>query len=152
MSSLWTTSPRPRDVGSRDPTRSVCPAHSKSFARAPSWRLLEEGLVEERALVHFAFLLKHEEQVAHVDALDSRPMNHLQQNVVCIIILLRSVCLSVAVRSLQAAVHARSSREISQTVRIDCHSFHSRVRISARPSDSGQFIVDRQRPVEMAIT
>ena len=42
-------------------------------------------------------------------------------------ILIKSVC---AVRILQATVLAPSSREISQTVRIDCHSFLSRVRIS----------------------
>ena len=40
----------------------------------------------------------------------------------------------VAFRSLQVAVFARSSREISQTVRVDCRSFLSRVRISGRPS------------------
>ena len=38
--------------------------------------------------------------------------------------------MSVVVRSLQAAVLALSSREISQSVRIDHHSFPSRVRIS----------------------
>ena len=32
----------------------------------------------------------------------------------------------------QSAVLVRSSREIAQTVRIDCHSFLSRVRISVR--------------------
>ena len=46
---------------------------------------------------------------------------------------------SVAVRSLQAAVLARSSWEISQTVRIDCHS----VRISVRPS---KFCTDDKYP------
>ena len=50
------------------------------------------------------------------------------------IIILKSVCLSVVVRKLQVAILARSSREISQTVRIDCRSFLSRVRISVRPS------------------
>ena len=44
------------------------------------------------------------------------------------------MCLSVAVRSLHTAVLARSAREISQTVRIDCHSFLSRVHISVRPN------------------
>ena len=34
---------------------------------------------------------------------------------------------------LQVAIIARSSREMSQTVRIDRHSFLSRVRISVRP-------------------
>ena len=33
-----------------------------------------------------------------------------------------------------SAVLARLSRGISQTVRIDCHSYHSRIRISARRS------------------
>ena len=45
---------------------------------------------------------------------------------------------TVAVRSLQAAVLGRSSREISQTVRIDCHSFLSCVLISVWP---GRFFV-----------
>ena len=40
------------------------------------------------------------------------------------------VCLSLAVRHLQVAILVRSSREISQTVRIDCHSFIARGRIS----------------------
>ena len=40
------------------------------------------------------------------------------------------VCISVAVRKRQVAIIARLSREMSQTVRIDCHSFLSRVRIS----------------------
>ena len=35
------------------------------------------------------------------------------------------MCLSFVVRKLQVAIIARSSREISQTVRIDCHSFLS---------------------------
>ena len=35
------------------------------------------------------------------------------------IILLKSICLSVDVSKLQVAILARSSREISQTVRID---------------------------------
>ena len=39
---------------------------------------------------------------------------------------------SVAVRKLQVAILARSSREISQTARIDCRPFLSRVRISVR--------------------
>ena len=43
--------------------------------------------------------------------------------------------LSVAVRKLQVAILAQSSREISQTVCIDCHSFLSRVRISVGPSN-----------------
>ena len=42
---------------------------------------------------------------------------------------------SVAVRSVQAAVLARLSWEMSLTVRIDCHSFVLRVRISVRPSN-----------------
>ena len=50
------------------------------------------------------------------------------------IILRKSVGLTVAVRKLQIAFLARSSREVSQTVRIDGHSFFSRVRISVRPS------------------
>ena len=37
-----------------------------------------------------------------------------------------SVCLSVVVRKLQAAILARSSQEISETVSIDCYSFLSR--------------------------
>ena len=45
--------------------------------------------------------------------------------------------LSVTVRSLQAAILARSSREIPQTVLINCHSFRSRVRISVQPSKFG---------------
>ena len=40
---------------------------------------------------------------------------------------------SVAVRKLQIAILARSSREMSQTIRIDWHSLLSRVRISVRP-------------------
>ena len=47
------------------------------------------------------------------------------QQFIEIIILLKTVC-----RSLQAAVLARSSREIYQTVRIDFHSFLSCVRYS----------------------
>ena len=42
--------------------------------------------------------------------------------------------LSVAVRKLQVAILARSSQEISQTVRINRRSFLSRVRISVWPS------------------
>ena len=42
---------------------------------------------------------------------------------------------SVAVRKLQVAILARSSREMSQTVRIDWQHFLSRVRISVRPSN-----------------
>ena len=41
---------------------------------------------------------------------------------------------SVAVCSLQAVVHPRSSRDMSQTVHINSHFFLSRVRISVRPS------------------
>ena len=48
------------------------------------------------------------------------------------IILPKSVCLSVAIRSLQAAVTARSSREILKTVRIDCLSFLSHDGVSIR--------------------
>ena len=40
----------------------------------------------------------------------------------------------VAVRKLQVVIVARSFREISQTVHINCQSFLSRVRISVRPS------------------
>ena len=50
-------------------------------------------------------------------------------------LLFKSVCLSVAVRSLQVAILARSSQEISQTVRIDCHSFLSCVHVAVRPSN-----------------
>ena len=82
-----------------------------------------------------------------------------------------SVCLSVVVRKLQVAILARSSREMYQTVRIDCHSFLSWVRISVRlrkclyekntqklsrkPSSPASVqmnepavTVDRQRPVD----
>ena len=50
------------------------------------------------------------------------------------IFVFESVCLFVVVRKLQVAILARLSRDISQTVRIDCHSFISRVRISVQPS------------------
>ena len=53
------------------------------------------------------------------------------------------ICLSVAVRKLQITILAGSSREISQTVRIDCHSFLSRVRISVRPS---KFFIGKKYP------
>ena len=53
------------------------------------------------------------------------------------------ICLSVAVRKRQVAVLARSSREISQTVRIDCRSFLLRVRISVRPS---KFFIGKKYP------
>ena len=49
------------------------------------------------------------------------------------IILIKSACLSIS--KLQVAILARSSREMSQTVRIDYRSFLSRVRISVRPSN-----------------
>ena len=42
--------------------------------------------------------------------------------------------MSVAVYKVQGTFLAQSSREISQTVCIICHSFLSRVRISVRPS------------------
>ncbi len=50
------------------------------------------------------------------------------------IFVFESVCLFVVVRKLQVAILARLSRDISQTVRIDCHSFLSRVLISLRPT------------------
>ena len=43
------------------------------------------------------------------------------------------ICLSLFAK-LQVAILGRSSREMSQTVRINCRSFLSRVRISVRPS------------------
>ena len=78
-------------------------------------------------------------------------------------------CLYVAVRCVQVAVLVRSSREISQTVRIDCHSFLSGVRSSVLPSNNHCLIrgktkassktesprecsADLQRPVETAPT
>ena len=76
-----------------------------------------------------------------------------------------SVCMYVAVRKrkLNAAVLARSSREISQTVRIDCHSFLSLIGISGRRNTfvivgkpktraKNECSVDRQRHVETATT
>ena len=51
--------------------------------------------------------------------------------------------MSVAVHNQQAAFLARSSREISQTVRIDFHSFLSRVRISVWPS---KFCIGEKKP------
>ena len=62
-------------------------------------------------------------------------------------ILLKSACLSVVVRKLQAAILARSSREMSLTVCIDCHSFFSRVRISVRPS---KFFIGKKHPKTIA--
>ena len=67
-------------------------------------------------------------------------------------------CVRVDARKLQAAILAPSSREISQTVHIDCHSVLSHVRISVRPSNffyrrntsaKNECSVDRQRHVEM---
>ena len=62
----------------------------------------------------------------------------LKMNTIYTINLLKSICLSVClpvvVRQLQDAIIARSSRETSQTVRIDWHSFLSQVRIWVRPS------------------
>ena len=52
-----------------------------------------------------------------------------------------SLNMSVAVRKLQAEILARSSRKISRTVRINCHSFLSRVHISFRHS---KFFVDEK--------
>ena len=43
------------------------------------------------------------------------------------------MCLSVGVSKLQVAIFARSSREMYQTVRIDCKYILSRVRVSVRP-------------------
>ena len=48
-------------------------------------------------------------------------------------ILLKCVCLPVVVCELQVAILTQSSRDIYQTVRIDCHSFLSRVCIMVRP-------------------
>ena len=45
-----------------------------------------------------------------------------------------NVCLSLVVHKLHVAIIARSPRDMSQTVHIDCHSLLSRVRISVRPS------------------
>ena len=42
---------------------------------------------------------------------------------------------SVGVSKLQVAIHAQSSREMSQTVRIDWKHILSRVRVSVRPSN-----------------
>ena len=53
--------------------------------------------------------------------------------------------MSVDVRKPPAAVLARSSREIYQTVRIDCHCFLSHVRTSFRPSN-----LYRQNPPKRA--
>ena len=61
-----------------------------------------------------------------------------QQQIIYTIILLKSV----SVRKLQVAILARFSLKISQTVRIDCHSFLSRVHISVRPS---KFFVENYR-------
>ena len=57
----------------------------------------------------------------------------VMDEVIYTIILLKSVYLSVFFK-LQLKILAQSSREISQTVRINCHSFLSRVRISVQPS------------------
>ena len=56
-----------------------------------------------------------------------------------IIILLKSV----GVSKLQVAILARSSREMSQTVRIDWKHILSRVRVSVRPSN---FFIHEQHP------
>ena len=42
-----------------------------------------------------------------------------EKYIVCTIILLKSICLSVDVSKLQVAIRARSSWEMSETVRID---------------------------------
>ena len=56
--------------------------------------------------------------------------------------------MSVVVHSLQATVLARSSWEIYETVRIDSHSFISRVLISVRPSNI--FIPEKKPPQKRA--
>ena len=45
------------------------------------------------------------------------------------------ISMSVAVSKLQVAIIARSSREMSQTVRIDRKHIMSRIRVSVRPSN-----------------
>ena len=51
--------------------------------------------------------------------------------------------ISVGVRKLQVAILARSSREMSQTVRIDWQYILSRVRVSVRPSN---FFIREKHP------
>ena len=57
--------------------------------------------------------------------------------------------LSVTVHSLQVAILAQSSREISQTVRIKYRSFLSRVRISVQPS---KFFIGENPPKKRVLT
>ena len=64
-------------------------------------------------------------------------------------IILKSICLSVAVRKLHVSIIARSSREISQTVRIDYHSLLYRVHISVRRS---KFFVGENHPKTISKT
>ena len=55
------------------------------------------------------------------------------------------VCLYVGLRKLHPAVLVRSSREISQTVRITCHSFLSCGRILVRPSNNYCLILGKNQ-------
>ena len=90
-------------------------------------RIDEEGMTGRTVcLLTGAYNSKYRCLHSH-DAIDHR---HAFRSA-SIIIFLKSVCLSVAVRSLHAAIIARSSREIglSQTVRIGCLSFLSRVHV-----------------------
>ena len=64
---------------------------------------------------------------------------------------------SLAVSNLQVAILARSSREMSQTVRIDWKHFLSRVRVSVRPSnffirENTQKLSRRQCLLNVAVT
>ena len=74
-------------------------------------------------------------------------------NVNCIhiytIFLLKYVFLPFRVRKLQGVIITRSSREISQTIRFDWHSFLSRVRISVRAST---FLIGDPPPPQRAQT
>ena len=62
------------------------------------------------------------------------PLTTNTGNNIYIIILLKSVCLSVAVHRLYATIAAQSSREVSQTVHNECNPFLSHVRILVLPS------------------
>ena len=52
------------------------------------------------------------------------------------------ICLSLLFANFRSQFFTRSSREIYQTVRIDCHSFLSRVRVSVQPNVGNWSLMD----------
>ena len=66
-----------------------------------------------------------------------------------LLIILIHTCMSVVVRKLQVEILARSSRGISQTVRIDCFSILPAIVKTGPPRECP---VDRQRPEQTAAT